>query len=296
MPLWPGRLCAHAAVHVNGRSFGQCSRFCLPCTDGASGPVVSGPAPAPLPADEFVTQDCPSLPGSRTSTPPYELLSSDSDDAIPDHTLRARKAACESATVTLTAGMPVAPVLTQRVLRLQILDCRVPMTPAVGPVSLGLPRPNPNLRVSLPLPQSAVSAPGPTPDPAQSPADEFLLSIIHLCLGPARRPPPTSYSRLTQMLLCPRRWVLLLRCLRLGRQSWPGLSRSVCQSRRGCACRRSSSRQIVFGRISMYIRRTLIYPLFDTSPVSDGDLSLMLPTTTQESISPDSEGEAESFS
>ena len=38
-----------------------------------------------------------------------------------------------------------------------------------------------------------------------------------------------------------------------------------------------------------------LYPLFDTSPVLDGDLSLMSPATTQESISPDSEGEAESF-
>ena len=36
-------------------------------------------------------------------------------------------------------------------------------------------------------------------------------------------------------------------------------------------------------------------PLFDASPVSDGDLSLISLATTQESISPVSEGEAESF-
>ena len=38
-----------------------------------------------------------------------------------------------------------------------------------------------------------------------------------------------------------------------------------------------------------------MYPLFDTSLVSDGDLSLISPATTRESISTDSEGEAESF-
>ena len=38
-----------------------------------------------------------------------------------------------------------------------------------------------------------------------------------------------------------------------------------------------------------------LYPMFDKSPVLDGDLSLLSPATTQESISPDSEGEAESF-
>ena len=38
-----------------------------------------------------------------------------------------------------------------------------------------------------------------------------------------------------------------------------------------------------------------LYPLFDKSPVSDGDLSLISPATTHESISTDSEGEAESF-
>ena len=38
-----------------------------------------------------------------------------------------------------------------------------------------------------------------------------------------------------------------------------------------------------------------LYPLCDTSPASDGDLSLISPATTPESISPDLEGEAEFF-
>ena len=70
------------------------------------------------------------MPGSRTLTPPHELLS---DDTTLDHAPPARKAACASATTTSTAGTSaVAPVLTQLVLRLQIPDCRVSMAPAVG--------------------------------------------------------------------------------------------------------------------------------------------------------------------
>ena len=114
----------------------------------------------------------------------------------------------------------IASVLTQHMFRLQIWNCCVPMAPAVGTVSPGLPRPT--LKVSLLLPQSAVWAPGPTPDPAQSPADEFATQNYPSLSGPARRPPPTSYSRLIQMLLCPHHGVLLLWCPRLGRQSWPG--------------------------------------------------------------------------
>ena len=157
-----------------------------------------------------------------------------------------------SATVTSTAGtLAVAPVLTQIVLRLQIPDCRVLMTPAVGPVSPGrgwpwrclcryLSRPCRPLVWHRILPSCRLTS--------------LLLSIIHLCLGPARRPPPTGYSRLTRILPCLRGWVL--RCPRLGRQSWPGLSRSFFRSRRSRDCRRSSSRRIVFARISMWIWRT----------------------------------------
>ena len=112
----------------------------LPLPQFAMSAPGLGPAPAQLPADEFVTPDCPSLPGSRMSTPTYELLSTDSDGATQDHAPPAQKAVHASATVMLTAiASTVAPVLTQRVLRLQIPDCRIPMMPAVGPVSPGLP-------------------------------------------------------------------------------------------------------------------------------------------------------------
>ena len=132
---------------------------------------------------------------------------------MPDHAPPAQKAAHASATVASTAGISaVVPVLTQRVLRLQILDCHVLMTPAVGPVSPGL-------------------------------GWFELLNLLE-----------SQESRLSSVQLSPNR-------------VWPDFD----------------------------VDTEDLYPLFDTSPVSDGDLSLMSPATTQESISPDSEGEAESF-
>ena len=113
----------------------------------------------------------------------------------------ARKAVNASATVKSTAKTSaVAPVLTQRVLRLQIPDCHVLIMPVVGPVSPGLPiEADPNgvfvtilVRHRF-LPSHRLTS--------------LLLRIIHLCLGPARRPPHTSYSLLTQMLPCLCHWV-----------------------------------------------------------------------------------------
>ena len=92
--------------------------------------AVLAPGPAPVsvqsPADEFVALNCPSPPGSRSSTPPYELLSTDSDDATSVHALPARIAARASATVTsITGTSTIAP-------HIQIPDCRVLMSSAVG--------------------------------------------------------------------------------------------------------------------------------------------------------------------
>ena len=164
----------------------------------------------------------------------------------------------------------------------------------VGPVSPGLV--GPTLKVSLSLPHSAVSVPDSTPAPVQSPADEFATQDYSSLPG-SRTSTPTNEMSGSRMstptyeslsialtLPCPRRWVLLLWCPRLGRLSWPGLSHSICQGRR-VDCRRSSSRRIVFDRICMWIQRTYT-PLFEMSPVPDGDLSLISPATTQELLSP----------
>ena len=161
------------APAVNSSSLGQprpTLKVSLPLPQFA----VSAPGPAPDPAQSpvnaFAAPNSPSLPGSRTSTPPYELLSTDSDYDTPDHAPLAQKAVRASATITSTAGASAfAPVLTQRMLRLHIPDCCVPMAPAVGQVSPGLPKPT--MDVFMPLPQSPGSAPGPIPDPVQSPAD-----------------------------------------------------------------------------------------------------------------------------
>ena len=252
--------------------------------------AVSAPGPAPAsaqsPADEFVAPDCPSAPGSRTSTPPYEFLSTDSDDATSVHAPPARIAVRVSATVTAIAGTSTAAP------RLQIPDCRAPMSPAVGPVSSGLPRPT--MKVSLPLPQSTVSVPVPTPDPAQSSADEMVnqqypslpgsrtstptygfLSVdtnvaVSASMGAAAAVPPTGSPIMA----------------RFGPLNLPELQPS-----------RLSSVQLSTNRVrpDFDIDTNDLCPLFDTSPVSDGDLSLISPATTQESISTDSEGEAESF-
>ena len=79
----------------------------------------------------------------------------------------------------------------------------------------------------------------------------WLLGILLLCLGPARRLPPMSCSRLTLMFRCPRRGVLL-------HLSWPVLSRSICQYHRSRDFHRSCCRWIGFGRILMWPRRTCI--------------------------------------
>ena len=200
--------------------------------------AVSAPGPAPAPAQsptaELVTQE--SLSGSCTSTTPYELLSTDSEDAMSDHAPATRNAACASAIVTSTAGMAaVAPVLTQPMLRPQIPDCCAPMTPAVGPVSPGLPRPT--LKVSL-------------PDPAQSPADAFVTQVA-AAVPPADSPIVVRFGPLN----LPESQELRLSSVQLS----PNVD----------------------------VDTEDIYPMFDTSPVSVGDLPLMSPATTRESISPD---------
>ena len=60
------------------------------------------PEPAQLPADEFVTQHYDSLPGFRTPTPTYELLSVDTDVAM-------------SASLGAVAAVPLAgsPIMTR---------------------------------------------------------------------------------------------------------------------------------------------------------------------------------------
>ena len=149
-------------------------------------------------------------------------------------------------------------------------------------------------KVSLPLPQSAVSVPVPTPDPAQSPADGMVnqqypslpgsrtstptygfLSVdtdvaVSASMGAAAAVPPTGSPIMA----------------RFGPLNLPGLQPS-----------RLSSVQLSPNHVlpDFDIDTNDLYPLFDTSPVSDGDLSLISPATTQESISTDSEGEAESF-
>ena len=144
------------------------------------------------------------------------------------------------------------------------------------------------LKVSLPLPQSVVTVPVPTPDPAQSPADEMVTHNIHLCLVPARRPTPTGSSRLTRMLPClfaaaavpPTGSPIMAR---FGPLNLTESHESPVQLSPNCV------------RPDFDVDTEDLYPLFDTSPVLNDDLSLISQATTQASISTDSDGEAESF-
>ena len=145
-----------------------------------------------------------------------------------------RIAARASATVTSTAGTStVAP-------RLQIPDCRVPMSPAVGPVSPGLL-----------LTQSAVSVPGPTPDPAQSLTDELVTQQYPSLPGSRTSTSTYGFLSIDTNDVMSASLGAAAAVPRLGRQLWSGLSRSICQSCRSHDCHQSSSRRIVFGRISM---------------------------------------------
>ena len=259
-------------------------RLLLTCAPGPA------PAPAQSPADEFDTLDCPSPPGSRTSTPPYELLSTHSDDATPVHAPPARKAVRASSTVTSTAGTStVAPVLTQRVPRLQILDCHVPMSPAVGPVSPGLPRPT--LKVSLPLPQSAVSV----PFRHRILPSRWLTSCCNSAISISAWVPHVDPH-----LQVPFDWhgccrVNVAGCCccasRLIMARFEPLNLSEAQESWLSLVQLSPNRV----RTDFDVDSEDLYPLFDTSPVSDGDLSLISPATIHESISTDSEGKTESF-
>ena len=142
----------------------------------------------------------------------------------------------------------------------------------------------------LPLPQSAMSVPGPTPDPAQSPATQQYPSLpgsrtstptygflkidtdvaVSVSLGAAAAVPPTGsliMARFEPLNLPESQESRLLSVQLSPNPVWPDFDMDTED----------------------------FYPLFDTSPVSDGDLSLISPAATQESISTDSEGRAESF-
>ena len=163
---------------------------------------------------------------------------------------------------------------------------RAPMAPAVNLSFPGQPRPTP--RMSLPLPQSAMSVPGLTPDPAQSPATQQYPSLpgsrtstptygflkidtdvaVSVSLGAAAAVPPTGsliMARFEPLNLPESQESRLLSVQLSPNPVWPDFDMDTED----------------------------FYPLFDTSP--DGDLSLISPAATQESISTDSEGRAESF-
>ena len=84
----------------------------------------------------------------------------------------------------------------------------------------------------------------------------LLLSVLLLCLGPARCPPPLIGSRLTLTLCYSRRRVLMMWCPRLCRQSWTVLHLSIylCHSTRNF--HRSCCHRIGFASIFMGPRRT----------------------------------------
>ena len=120
----------------------------------------------------------------------------------------------------------------------------------------------------------------------------LLLRILLLCLGPAHRPPPMICSRLT----------LTLRCLRRAVAAVPPagspivahfepVNLSVSQDSRLSSVLLSPNRV----RQDFDVTQEDQYPLFDASPVSDGQLSPVSPATSRGSSPIGSEWDAESF-
>ena len=112
----------------------------------------------------------------------------------------------------------------------------------------------------------------------------LLLSSILLYLDPARRPTYDLLSIDTDVAVS----ASLGAAVAVSPDGSPIMTRFELQESR------LSSVQLSPNRVwpDSDVDTEDLYPMFDTSPVSDGALSLISLATTQESILPDSEGEA----
>ena len=131
-----------------------------------------------------------------------------------------------------------------------------------------------------------MSIPVPTPDPAQSPADEMVTQQYPSLPGSHTSTPTYGFLSVDTDVVV---------SASLGAAAAVPLTGSPIMARFGpldlpeSQESRLSSVQLSPNRVrpDLDVYTEDIYPLFDTSPVSDGDLSLISPATTQESISTD---------